>query len=434
MNQTIKSFIEPFPHKIAEIGDLLSSLSQKEQQHEHQAENLRQKLLAQADCSLVYNYMEATGIADKNAFRATWQQNLSPVENTDWLEFVQSYSLDLVSLPFGSFYIQFAFKLLKPYISRDDNQFYIVDNPIVREKVFRYPMVRSTAWKGSLRHALWQLGYQQEDEHIKRLFGTASDDQPEEGNRGRFYFYPTFFTQTSLEVINPHDRERGVGKNPILIESVPIGATGTFSLLYTPLDRIGKEKADPAKNLKSQPEETADDLELVVKGLEALFTVYGFGAKTSSGFGLADGAICDGAIVVGGLAYESESPTSETAPPAPPQPALPRYLVTPDRLHPDFVSETGDLKSKAEYQKLIEARGKKYAKRDKQLYDKAKGWWEREGQQLAQQPQEPEIEPEPAPETPPPYPLARETFDTLADLPAKAQKLADALRQAGGDV
>jgi CRISPR-associated protein Cmr2 len=440
VNQTIKSFIEPFPHKIAEIGDLLSSVSQEEQaieanrrnrgvrqQHERQAENLRRQLLAQADYSLVYNYMEATGIAGKNAFRTTWQQNLSPVENTDWLEFVQSYSLDLASLPFGSFYIQFAFKLLKPYISRDDNQFYIVDNPIVREKVFRLPMVRPTAWKGSLRHALWQLGYQKEDKQIKRLFGTANDDQPEQGNNGRLYFYPSFFTQAGLEIINPHDRERRVGKNPILMETVPIGATATFTLLYTPLDRIGRDETETRQQVIA-------DLQRVAEGLQALFTLYGFGAKTSSGFGLADGTVRDGAIVVGGLAYESASPTPDTASLAPPQPDLPRYLVAPGRLHPDFVSETGDLKSETEYQQLIEEWGQKYAKKDKQLYAKAKGWWEREGQQLAQQPEGPEAGLEPILKAPPSYPLARETFDTLADLPAKAQKLTAALRQTGGDV
>ena len=371
--------------------------------------------------------MEATGIADKNAFRTTWQQNLPSVENTDWLEFIKSYSLDLASLPFGSFYIQFTFTLLKPYISRDDNQFYIVDNPIVREKVFRLPMVRPTAWKGSLRQALWQLGYQKEDEQIKRLFGTANDEQPTNGKKGRLYFYPSFFTQTSLEIINPHDRERRVGKNPILIESVPIGTKATFTLLYTPLDRIGKDEAKTRQQIFT-------NMQLVTEGLEAMFTLYGFGAKTSSSFGLAADAVCKGAIVVGGLAYEAESLTRETASSASAQPDLPRYLVAPDRLHPNFASETGGLKSEAEYQKLVEARGQNYAKKDKQLYAKAKGWWEREGQQLAQQPQEPAAgpEPEPTPAAPPPYPLARETFDTFADLRAKALKLASTLRQMEG--
>lgn len=298
MNQPDKSIIEPFPRQIAEISELLSNLQQQEQaikanrqnkgvrqQHERQTESLRRQLLEQADSSLVYNYLEATGIADKNVFRTKWQQNLPAVPNQEWIDFIKVSPPDLSLLPLGSFFIQFTFKLLKPYISRDDNPFYIIDNPIVRDKVFRFPMVRSTAWKGSLRHALWQLGYQEDDEgekgkQIQRLFGTANDEQPDEGNNGRLYFYPTFFTQTSLEIINPHDRERRVGKNPILMESVPIGANGAFTLLYTPLDRIGKAVGETRQQIFA-------DLQLAAAGLEAMLTIYGFGAKTSSGFGLA---------------------------------------------------------------------------------------------------------------------------------------------------
>lgn len=438
MSQTNQPIIEPFPHKIAEIGELLSNLGQEEQaieanrrnkdvrqQHERQAESLRQDLLKQADASLVYNYLEATGIADKNAFRTTWQKNLPPVPNHEWMDFIKVYPPDLSLLPFGSFFIQFTFKLLKPYISRDDNQFYIIDNPIVRDKVFHYPMVRSTAWKGSLCHALWQLGHDEDNAQTQRLFGVANDDDDTD-ERGRLYFCPTFFTQTRLEVINPHDRERRVGKNPILMESVPIGATGTFTLLYTPLDSIGQDGAETREQIFA-------DLQLVAAGLEAMFTLYGFGAKTSSGFGLAMDAVRDGIMVVGGLAYESEAVTAVTLPAAPPQPDLPRYLSAPSRLSPDFVSETGGLKSEAEYQELVERHGQKYAKKDKQLYDKAKSWWEREGQQLAQQQSELGIEPEPIVETPPPYPLARETFAIFAELPTVAQKLTDGLRRTGGD-
>lgn len=381
-----------------------------------------------------YHVLVATGHKDDkdnggNALRGEWAKERLRVELDPLSDFLKPPLIDLALLPFGSFFIQFEFKLLKPYISRDDNQFYVVDNPIVREKVFRYPLVRATAWKGSLRHALWHLGYQENDEEdrgkqIQRLFGTANDEKPNDGKGGRLYFYPTFFTQTSLEVINPHDRERRVGKNPILMESVPNDAMGIFTLLYTPLDCIGKDETKTRQQVSA-------DLQLIAEGLQTMFTVYGFGAKTSSGFGLAMEVVRDGAIVVGGLEYASESVTAETLPPAPPQPDLPRYLSAPDRLSPDFASETGSVKSEVEYQKLVEGRGQKYTKKDKQLYDKAKSWWEREGQQLAQE-SEPETEPEPMPTAPPAYPLARETFETFSDLPTKAQKLADVLCQTGG--
>ncbi|MCE7984168.1 MAG: hypothetical protein DYG89_23585 [Caldilinea sp. CFX5] len=194
-------------------------------------------------------------------------------------------SLDLTMLPAYTFALQFTFTLAQPYLSKDDNPFYIIDNPIVRDKVFQLPLVRPSSWKGSLRHALWQQGHQhdgdtRQDSQIQRLFGDATDDD-ERGQSGRLIFYPTFFTKTSLEIINPHDRTRRVGKNPILLESVPAGATGTFTSLYAPFDRIGEDEAETRHQV-------AADLALLAQGIRAMFTLYGFGAKTSSGFGLAE--------------------------------------------------------------------------------------------------------------------------------------------------
>lgn len=236
-----------------------------------------------------YHVLVATGHKDDkdtggNALREEWAKQRLQVELDPLPDFLQPPSVNLALLPFGSFSIRFEFKLLKPYISRDENAFYIVDNPIVRDKVFRLPMVRPTAWKGALRHAFWQLGYQEDDQQIQRLFGAANDDQPKEGNAGRLYFYPTFFTETGLEIINPHDRKRRVGKNPILFESVPPGAKGCFTLLYVPFDRVGKDEAETRR-------EIFDDLQRVAEGLQALFTVYGFGAKTGSGFGVAEDGV-----------------------------------------------------------------------------------------------------------------------------------------------
>jgi len=196
--------------------------------------------------------------------------------------------IDLALLPRFSWFLQFTFTLAKPYISKDDNPFYIIDNPIVRDKVFQLPMVRSTSWKGNLYSALWQLGHdKQDDERIQCLFGEIRDK--ENGRAGRLFFYPTFFTQTSLEIINPHDRKRRVGKNPILFESVPAGATGTFSLLYAPFDLIGADEAEIRR-------QALEDLQLVAEGLQAMFLTYGFSAKRTSGYGVAEDKIIKGEI------------------------------------------------------------------------------------------------------------------------------------------
>lgn len=377
-----------------------------------------------------YHVLVATGHKDDkdtggNALRGEWAQKRLKVQMDPLPEFIQPPSVDLSQFPLGSLFIQFTFTLLKPYISRDDNPFYIVDNPIVRDKVFRYPMVRPTAWKGSLRHALWQLGYQEDDEgeqgkQIQRLFGAANDDQPDDGKRGRLYFYPSFFTQTSLEIINPHDRERRVGKNPIYFECVPIGATAAFTLLYVPFDHIGEGVGETRRQV-------AADLQLVTEGLRAMFTLYGFGAKISSGFGLAADSLRDGHLQVAGLDAPDEVPPDMVV--AQPAPALPRYLSALEQLHPDFRAADGSLVSETEYQQKMERRGQKYAKKDKQLYNKAKGWWEREGKALAKQ-----AAPEPKPpeqQEPARPPVTVRTFTNWDELQDKAAELARLL--AGGE-
>jgi CRISPR-associated protein Cmr2 len=111
-----------------------------------------------------------------------------------------------------------------------------------------------------------------------RLFGNVKGEE-EEFSAGRLHFYPTFFDRIGLEVINPHDRKTGTGKQPIYFECVPAGTYGTFTLLYVPLDLIGRRE-----DVKEQAQE---DLRAAAEGIRAMLTEYGFGAKTSSGYGVA---------------------------------------------------------------------------------------------------------------------------------------------------
>jgi len=55
------------------------------------------------------------------------------------------------SLPFGFWAIQFTFILRKPYMTREDSDFYILDNPIRKDKVFKVPVAAASSWKGLLR-------------------------------------------------------------------------------------------------------------------------------------------------------------------------------------------------------------------------------------------------------------------------------------------
>ena len=249
--------------------------------------------------------------------------------------------------PLGSWALQFPFILLKPYISLDDTDFYILDNPVKKEWVFKVPYVAASQWKGALRATMVNdLAADFRAETIKeyefvvnrlqlyRLFGNEKDGTADflnriwarqlvgpspkdelqqeawynrvrdegirvaqefeqklhkngylqgdiEGFRGSLYFYPTYFDQIDLEVINPHDRNTGAGKLPIYFECVPAGAEGTFTLLYVPL---GGLELNPDEVQK----QASTDLQAMAAGIKAMMTCYGFGAKTSSGFGEAE--------------------------------------------------------------------------------------------------------------------------------------------------
>jgi len=355
-----------------------------------------------------------------NSIRDAWQKKLEGSAMSDAFRFIPDVSA-IAQMPPLSFLIHIPFQLQKPYLSKDERDFYLLDNPLRRERVFQVPFVAATSWKGALRAALWQLGYKEEHEVTFRLLGNPRGS--DEHQAGRLYFYPTFFDKIGLEVINPHSRKTGIGeRGPILIECVPKGI-GTLLLLYVPFGPIDQSE-------QGQRDNVAQDLEVLAEGVQAMLTAYGFGAKTSSGFGTAADQLTD----EGKLDLRAKL-TGEAAPPAAspepePAPDLPRYLESPGRLHADFCRPDGSLKSEAEYQALVESRGEKYAKRDRQLYDKAEGWWEREGRQLVNAaPQEPEPEAEPpSSETPP---VTEWTFPTLSELRELARRVADQLRKGG---
>jgi CRISPR-associated protein Cmr2 len=325
--------------------------------------------------------------------------------------------------PQGSWVVSFKFKLRKPYISRDDSDFYIIDNPLRKEWVFKMPYIAASQWKGALRAAMVKQLVEKADsildeEFAKRrfrlalMFGnekgewefdglsgyldnakllninwnellgndrgkfieflehyfcldwirSATFDRPDDrrtikfsyekhslsltldidkskailtidnrntrefivkvekekigifipyaaslyrkkiraffdsenielpSHAGWLCFYPTYFTRIGLDVINPHDRETGAGAQPIYFECVPSGAEGGFVLLYVPLYCTGEDR-DTIKN-------AILDLQLVAYGISALMTQFGFGAKTSGGFGLAEDFVTGGFVAL----------------------------------------------------------------------------------------------------------------------------------------
>ena len=260
-----------------------------------------------------------------------------PKEIVDMIESLsfEGPHYDSEALPKSSFFLHVKFTLEKPYLSRDDEAFYIHENPVAKEKVFKVPYIRASSWKGNLRWSAlknlidevsrvsgkekkWETAFSKRV-RIVRIFGNEKENREndlfdeifpdkiqendkkiskfnqsfleyiikhnyvnKDGNgKGRLYTYPTFFNRISLDIINPHDRETRTGKNPITLEVVPKDTKGDLYLLYIPFDKIG-ENEDKIKD------EIEEDLLIICNAVRALLTIYGMSAKRTSGYGAAE--------------------------------------------------------------------------------------------------------------------------------------------------
>ena len=258
-------------------------------------------------------------------------------------------------LPKYSFSIWFKFKLRAPYFSKDDDEFYIVQNPILKETNFKVPMVRGSAWKGALANVFRELfkenyvNKKNKIESFLRIFGAGSEsiktveryifDKSKDlreakkkllefilfelglevnkslineinnkiknkedfqrilkkklyqkklkenkklplefqTHKGRAIFYPTYFDKLSLEIINPHDRRKRTGTNPIHYEVVPKETEGIFQLIYIPFDAV-------LKTDEEVKEEAEEDLKNLTEALKKL-SENGIGAKNKLNWG-----------------------------------------------------------------------------------------------------------------------------------------------------
>lgn len=205
--------------------------------------------------------------------------------------------VDLSPFPRYSFFLRADFSLETAYLSRDDRVFSVTENPVRKDWVFGLPVIASTTWKGALRNACLLRAPQA----VNRLFGPEpqrereADEQQSHLYEGRVCTFPSFFTKVGSEMINPHDRRKRIGKNPIRIECVPKGAHGRLALLYVALPR------DPASGQFSTEEfreQVAGDLAIVAECVQAMTREYGFSTKKSSGYGTAaDSLATEGGLI-----------------------------------------------------------------------------------------------------------------------------------------
>ncbi len=259
----------------------------------------------------------------------------SALKTFDWLK---PSAPVFENLPNGSWFLQFTFTLAKPWISKDDDIFYVAEsvNPVRKDRVFKIPVMSAAGWKGLLRWTMMhvrltlrkdqlspdefarerlaqtllfgdekgeepgktgdfatyldELGgpeaRKRYEEMVRARFG-LNNDEPLPHHSGRLMFYPSFFDRIDMEVINPHKRQTRAGTYPIYLECVPDGAQGTFSLLYVPFDLIGQADA---------VQQAQEDVQRVAEAVREMMLTYGFSAKRTSGYGMAKDEIVAGRV------------------------------------------------------------------------------------------------------------------------------------------
>lgn len=190
--------------------------------------------------------------------------------------------------------LRIDFELKRPWYSKDDRPLHVLDNPVRKDRVFGVPFMAAASWKGLLRwscrmeHGLLdhlakhdgRFDAWSDPPWIVHLFGNAKGAKGEEETflRGALQCFPTWFDKVGFEVINPHDRARRAGTQPILCEVVPPGRKAALSLLYAPAP--GRAEA--------QQVDSTHAIEKLLDATKKLLTVYGFSAKRTAGWGTAE--------------------------------------------------------------------------------------------------------------------------------------------------
>jgi CRISPR-associated protein Cmr2 len=450
---------------LSKLEQAAQRLDQARQQRDRNARQQAERDMEQAanqvvqiEPHLAYLWFEAKGSELDNAIRDAWQKRLASSAIPEAFHFLPDDDA-IYQMPAFSFLLRVPFHLRKPYLSKDDTTFHLLDNPVRKERIFQVPMVAATGWKGALRAAMAQQlvewwsslnNHQQQQRTYRKAFvkrrvqmarlfgnekGVQTDDTTFEefldkfGGRqqapyyrrvvrryfsssgffaGRLHFFATFFDNIGLEVINPHSRQSGVGeRGPILMECVPQGTTGTLLLLYVP-------SGSPDRR------EVAQDLEVTAQGVQAMLTTYGFGAKTNSGFGVVTEELNgEGKL----LLRAALSASTSDQPVRPVEPQIPENV---QHFLDKYPGEDFSLKPKEWREKH------KATNRDQNTYKEARAAFMNYQQNLQSYQQQEAARNKAMADAPPSQPPVTERiFTTLSRLQEQARQVAEQLRSGG---
>ena len=247
----------------------------------------------------------------------------------------------LAGFPRYSARLLLSFKLLTPLITKDDDPFYLFDNPARKDHLLGLPYLSAASLKGLSADAYqrafpnprpWpELGkddpdrtraFRHADSHAKRLFGIADDgvkieNENNPSEKGRLHFSPVWFNQLQLLVMNPGNPANATGTLPIQFEAIAPNQTGILEVVYF----------NP-HGIKDSDETTARaDLARWLAAVATWWPVLGLGAKRLAGYG----AIRIEKVTLQAVGWSGMTEESATA-----------ALAIPDFVQ-EFQNEAGEL-------------------------------------------------------------------------------------------
>lgn len=282
----------------------------------------------------------------------------------------------LAMLPRYSARLLLSIRLLTPLLSKDDDPFYLFDNPVRKDHILGLPCLSAAAIKGLTADAYqlafpgnvnWQASNQHAgvhqfrcDDHNQsdlpqsalRLFGIADDGVNTQVSQiGRLHFSPLWFDTVQFLVMNPGKMETATGDKPIQFEAIAPdpsdkpNQTHEIEVIYC--NPYGANDTDEIY--------VRADLARFLAAIAVWWPVLGLGAKRLAGYGAIEIVKAElQAIGWTGLGGEKSAamPVASTVPEYVPRFMTNGQLIDPETLQAQFSGRREAWKQQPETQAL----------------------------------------------------------------------------------
>jgi CRISPR-associated protein Cmr2 len=191
---------------------------------------------------------------------------------------------------------------------------------------------------------------------------------------------------------------------------VPEGQKGKFTLLYVPRP----------KGIEWHPRQIGEDLVAAASAVVAMLLEYGFSAKKTAGWGVADDAVLSGTLTAKGAMWPAEEAGSSASPQfvEPEESFRKKFMDERGQPHAALKKPTGQWLSDQEFKTAGAGMGSLTE------YKRFRTWYDAHGSEWARRLAGPQQQRQ--------APLQVFQFSKISELPALATMLATGLREASG--